>query len=99
MWAGWWEYRVATRPSPRGGATTDSGASCKMAGPTEPPNDSYRRGATAIYEQLNETSVAAAKVAAEYGKWLLQSLLLLNSGAIAGCRLSVTKLTAAPRDT
>jgi hypothetical protein len=63
--------------------TTDSEL-FQMTEPTEPLSDGYRRVATAVYEQVNESAVSAAKVAAEYGKWLLQSLLLLNAGAITG---------------
>jgi hypothetical protein len=52
--------------------------------PTGPRADGYRRGASSVYESLLQARFAADRMAAEYGKWIFQSLLLLNSGAIAG---------------
>jgi hypothetical protein len=52
--------------------------------PTDPNTDSYRRGASSVYESLLQARFSADRMAAEYGKWIFQSLLLLHSGAIAG---------------
>jgi hypothetical protein len=52
--------------------------------PTDPSNDGYRRGASSVYESLLRARFAADRMAAAYGKWIFQSLLLLHSGAIAG---------------
>ena len=52
--------------------------------PTDPRADGYRRGASSVYESLLQARFSADRMAAEYGKWIFQSLLLLHSGAIAG---------------
>lgn len=52
--------------------------------PADPSSDGYRRGAHSVYASLVEARFAADRLAAEYSRWIFQSLLLLHSGAIAG---------------
>lgn len=51
---------------------------------TDASTESYRRGASDVYESLLRARFAAEELAAAYGKWIFRSLLLLHSGAIAG---------------
>ena len=61
--------------------------------PTDPRADGYRRDASSIYGSLLQARFSADRMAAEYGKWIFQSLLLLHSGAIIG---AFTYMSSAP---
>jgi hypothetical protein len=56
----------------------------KQGEPTDPHIDGYRRGASSVYASLLHARFAADRMAADYGKWIFQSLLLLHCGAIVG---------------
>lgn len=52
--------------------------------PADSNTESYRRSASGVFKNVLQARFAADRMAAAYGKWIFQSLLLLHSGSIAG---------------
>lgn len=47
-------------------------------------DEAYRQSAKVVYESLKRQSEFMRQMQAEYGKWIVSSILVLHSGAIGG---------------
>jgi hypothetical protein len=47
-------------------------------------DENYKSAATVVYEEMRQSERACFAIAADYGKWLIASLLLINGGALFG---------------
>lgn len=59
-------------------------------------SDTYKEHAKEIYERMVEASRFSAEKQADYGKWLVNTLWLMHSGAIAGLLFKASATSPPP---